>query len=237
MTTKKDKNKLVAKRMESHLPEVKQFSHQELLDMSGIYSKSNLAPPHLKTSESIYIAMRWALALGVDPFLGLRDIFVIENIPSLRIEAAIALVESSGFCEYIEQEFIGNPFDDEFTAICKVKRKGRKEHISTFSVKDAKIAKLWGKKTANGKDTVWITYPKRMLMYRALGFAIRDIFPDVLRGAKLYEEVIDYAQFEVVEDKSTSNNVDVTVVNSSQNNKKSGMGRLMDSMNDEPPQE
>lgn len=233
----KDENKLVARKMESHLPEVKQFSHQELVDMSNIYHKSKLAPPHLQTPESIYIAFRWALALGVDPFLGLRDIFVIENIPSLRTEAAIALVESSGFCEYIEQSFIGEPFEDSFTAVCKVKRKGRKEHTSTFSVKDAKTAKLWGKKTSSGKDTVWITYPKRMLMYRAVGFAIRDIFPDVLRGAKLYEEVIDYSQFEVVEDKSSTQDVNVKVISSNTSNKKSGFGKMMDSMNEEPPQQ
>jgi hypothetical protein len=229
----KDENKLVSKKIESQLTKIKEYSHSELIDMANIYHKSKLAPPHLQTVESIYIAFRWALALNIDPFLGLRDIFVIENIPSIRTEAAIALVESSGFCEYIEQSFSGIPFDDNFAAICKVKRKGRKEHVSTFSVKDAKIAKLWGKKTKDGKDTAWILYPKRMLMYRAVGFAIRDVFPDVLRGAKLYEEIIDYPNFEIIEDKSNIDNIDVKVISKEKN--KNGLKKLLDIMDEEPP--
>lgn len=233
---KNDKKELiVSKRMESQLPAVKEYSHDELLQMSNIYYKSQMIPTHLKTPEAVYIAMRWALALGVDPFLGLRDIFVIENIPSVRTEAAIALVQSSGFCEMIKQEFIGNPFDDSFTAICKVKRKGGEEHISTFSVKDAKTALLWGKKTNSGKATAWVTYPKRMLMYRAVGFALRDIFPDVLRGAKLYEEVIDYAQYEIVEDKSTQEGVNVTVIANKTN--ASGLNKIKNTMDEAPPED
>lgn len=223
-------DRLVSKKMDSHLPEVKDYSHEQLLEMAGIYNKSRLAPPHLQTPEAIYIAMRWALALKCDPFLGLRDIFVIDNIPSLRTEAAIALVESSGFCEHFEQYFEGNFADDTFTAVCKVKRKGRNEHISKFSVRDAKIAKLWGKKTKNGLDTAWCTYPKRMLMYRAVGFAIRDVFPDVLRGSRLYEEVADYAQYEIVND-SSSPDRNVRVVKKGG----SGLSKVRETMNEEPP--
>jgi hypothetical protein len=231
------KDMLISKRMESQLPTIKEYSHEDLDKMSNIYFKSKLIPEHLKSPESVYIAMRWALALGIDPFLGLRDIFIIDNIPSIRTEAAIALVESSGFCEYIEQTFIGTPYDDSYTAICTVRRKGRKEHISTFSVKDAKDAKLWGKKTKTGADTTWITYKKRMLMYRAVGFALRDIFPDVLRGAKLYEEVIDYSQYTVIEDASTSGNINVKVINTEKSSGGSGLSKVMSIMNEEPPED
>lgn len=231
------KDMLISKRMESQLPAVKEYSHEDLDKMSNIYFKSKLIPEHLKSPESVYIAMRWALALGIDPFLGLRDIFIIENIPSIRTEAAIALVESSGFCEYIEQTFIGNPYDDSYTAICTVRRKGRKEHTSTFSVKDAKDAKLWGKKTKTGADTTWITYKKRMLMYRAVGFALRDIFPDVLRGARLYEEAIDYSQFSIVEDSSTSESINVKVINTEKSSGGSGLSKVMNIMNEEPPED
>jgi hypothetical protein len=181
--------------------------------MSNIYYKSKLLPEHLTTPESAYIAMRWCLGLGIDPFLGLRDIFVIDGIPSVRTEAAIAMVEASGFCQNIEQYFEGNPFDDSYTAVCKVVRKGRREHVSKFSVKDAKTAGLWGKKTKSGQNTSWVSYPHRMLMYRAVGFALRDIFPDVLRGARLYEEVKDYNSVEIVEEKVTSSGEVNVVVN------------------------
>lgn len=224
---------LTPKKLESRLPEVKEYSHTQLLEMAGIYQKSKLAPPHLQTPEAIYIAMRWALALQCDPFLGLRDIFVIDNIPTLRTEAAISLVESSGFCENLEQYFDGEWGTDDYTAVCVVKRKGRREHVSKFSVRDAKIAKLWGKKTKSGQETAWCLYPKRMLMYRAVGFAIRDVFPDVLRGSRLYEEVVDYTQYDIIEQTSDGSTMSIKVAPK----KNTGISKVIDAMNDEPPEE
>lgn len=195
---------LVANKLKGQNSEIKQYSHEQLMEMATIFHKSGLLPAHIKSVESCYVSMRWAMALQIDPFLGLRDIFVIDNIPSLRTEAAIALVEASGFCENIEQYFEGSINDDTYTAVCKTKRKDRKEHVSKFSVADAKLANLWGKKTPSGKPTGWITYPSRMLMYRAVGFALRDIYPDVLRGARLLEETRDYADYEEIVDNGTN---------------------------------
>ena len=53
---------------------------------------------------------------------------------------------------------------------------------ASFSVEDAKKAGLWG------KQGPWQQYPKRMLQMRARGFAVRDAFPDVLRGLITAEE-------------------------------------------------
>ena len=53
-------------------------------------------------------------------------------------------------------------------------------------------AGLWG------KQGPWKQYPKRMLQMRARGFAIRDAFPDALRGMYMAEEVQDITEKEVV---------------------------------------
>jgi hypothetical protein len=231
----KNKNEIIKHRkLESQL-EIKQYTHDEILQMSNIYYKSNMLPSHLKTPEAAYVAMMWCTGLNLHPFLGLRDIFVIDNIPSLRTEAALALVEASGFSENIEQFFTGKPYEDDFTATCIVHRKGRKPHTSTFSVKDAKDAHLWGKKTKTGQDTSWITYKKRMLMYRAVGFALRDIYPDVLRGAVLYEELKDFTQYEIVSD--TSNDESVNVVIEKKSSYKSGSEKVRDIMSEDPPED
>lgn len=229
----KDENKLYPTKSKSLMPELKQLNTEEIKEQAMIYFKSGLAPNHLKNWEAVFIAISWAQSLGIHPILGLRDIFVIDNIPSLRTEAAMALVEISGYCEYIEQEFIGNPYDDDYTAVCKIKMKGRKEHTSTFSVSDAKRAKLWGKKTKTNQDTTWITYPMRMLMYRAVGFAIRDVAPHVLRGARLYEEVIDYPQYEIIDNKSTSSEINVTVSPKKSSGGLKSIGDAMDLDNDD----
>jgi len=216
----------------------KEYSIEELLQMSEIFYKSNLAPTHFKSKEAIFIGMKWAGAIGLDPFLGLKDIFVIDNIPNIKTEAGIALVEASGFCENIEQYFTGNEYDDDFTAVCIVKRKGRKEHVSKFSVKDAKVAKLWGKKTANNKDTAWVNYPRVMMMYRAVGFALRSIFPDALRGAVLREEIADYREVELTESKMGDDGLNITVQKKDNNSGTSNFNRatkVKSNLNDLPP--
>jgi hypothetical protein len=58
--------------------------------------------------------------------------------------------------------------------------------VGRFSVADAKRAGLWG------KSGPWTQYPRRMLQLRARGFALRDAFPDVLKGLVTAEEAQDY---------------------------------------------
>lgn len=47
-----------------------------------------------------------------------------------------------------------------------------------------------------GKQGPWTQYPKRMMQMRARSWALRDVFPDVLRGMPVAEEVMDYAPTE-----------------------------------------
>ncbi|MNR13270.1 hypothetical protein D3C85_1296650 [compost metagenome] len=91
----------------------------------------------------------------------------------------IALVRSSPLCEYIYET------DDGETATCRVKRRGEEEQVRTFSMTDAKLAGLLG------KQGPWTQYPKRMRQMRARSFALRDVFPDVLKGMPVAEEVMD----------------------------------------------
>lgn len=58
----------------------------------------------------------------------------------------------------------------------------------TFTKDDAIKSKLWG------KAGPWQQYPDRMLQMRARGFAIRDAFPDAIKGIITYEELRDYPQ-------------------------------------------
>ena len=74
-------------------------------------------------------------------------------------------------------------------ARCVLKRVGEKEYISEFTQADAVKAGLWTK-------TVWVSYPKRMLKYRARAYALRDIFPDVLEGLYLKEEIEESDNFD-----------------------------------------
>jgi hypothetical protein len=115
----------------------------------------------------------------------LQNIAVINGKPSVYGDAAMALVQASSVCEDVEEYFEGEGTTNP-VAVCVAKRKGRKPVTAKFSVEDAKRAGLWG------KGGPWSAYPKRMMQMRARGFALRDAFPDVLKGLITAEEAQDY---------------------------------------------
>jgi hypothetical protein len=125
------------------------------------------------------IAMQWGAELGLKPLQALQNLAIINGRPSLWGDAVIALVRGSALCEYVVEE------DDGSRAVCKVKRRGEPEQTRTFSMNDAKAAGL------AGKQGPWTQYPKRMRQMRARAFALRDVFPDVLRGLPVAEELMD----------------------------------------------
>ena len=86
--------------------------------------------------------------------------------------------------------------EDETEAICIAKRRGQPDVIRTFSIADAKQAGLWG------KPGPWQSSPKRMLQMRARSFALRDQFPDVLKGINSREESEDIVQMQAAESRA-----------------------------------
>lgn len=147
--------------------------------------QAGMAPKSLDSPEKITIAIMTGLEVGLKPLQAVQGIAVINGNPSIWGDAAIGLVMGSGLVEDIK-EFIECE-GDLMTAKCVIKRKGIESPVTgSFSVGDAKCARLWG------KAGPWTQYPKRMLQMRARGFALRDSFPDILKGLKIQEEVLDY---------------------------------------------
>lgn len=158
----------------------------EAMKFSEMLARSSMVPRQYQGKpEDVLVACQWGREIGLAPMQALQNIAVINGKPSVYGDAAMALVQASSVCEGIEEtieaEGTGNPI-----AICIANRKGRKPVIAKFSVEDAKRAGLWG------KQGPWTAYPKRMLQMRARGFALRDAFPDVLKGLITAEEAQDY---------------------------------------------
>jgi hypothetical protein len=158
----------------------------EAMEFSKMLAGSTMVPKAYQGKpQDIMVCVQWGMELGLAPMQALQNIAVINGKPSVYGDAALALVQASSLCEgideYIENEGTPNP-----VAVCVAKRKGRNPVISRFSVEDAKRAGLWG------KGGPWQSYPKRMLAMRARGFALRDAFPDVLKGLITAEEAQDY---------------------------------------------
>ena len=155
-------------------------SLDEAFRFADMLATSDLVPKDFQRKPgNILVAMQWGAEVGLKPLQALQNIAVINGRPSLWGDAVIALARSSPVCEYvIEQE-------DGDTAVCRVKRRGEPEQVRTFSAADAKIAGL------AGKAGPWTQYPRRMRQMRARAFALRDVFPDVLKGLPVAEELID----------------------------------------------
>jgi len=153
---------------------------EQALTFCDYLANSDLVPKDFKNKpENCLIAIQWGAELGLKPLQALQNLAIINGRPALWGDAVIALVRSSPLCESITES------DDGKTATCKVKRRGEDEEVRTFSMDDAKAAGL------AGKQGPWTQYPKRMRQMRARAFALRDVFPDVLRGMPIAEEIMD----------------------------------------------
>lgn len=152
----------------------------QAIEFAGILSKSNMVPKEFVGNPgNILVAIQWGMELGLQPMQAMQNIAVINGRPSLWGDAVIGIVKASPVCEYIVEEVT------DTTATCRAKRRGEPEQCRTFSMDDAKKAGL------QGKQGPWSQYPKRMMQMRARSWALRDVFPDVLRGMPVAEEVMD----------------------------------------------
>lgn len=152
----------------------------EALKFADYLAKSTIIPKDFSNNPgNILVAIQWGMELGLQPMQAMQNIAVINGRPALWGDAVIALVRSSPLCEYIYET------DDGETATIRVRRRGEEEQSRTFSMTDAKLANLVG------KQGPWSQYPKRMRQMRARAFALRDVFPDVLRGMPMAEELQD----------------------------------------------
>jgi hypothetical protein len=154
----------------------------EAQQLAELVAQSGFAPKEYRGKpQDCLMAMMAGNEVGLGPMASLQNIAVINGRPSIWGDAALALVKSSPDFEWIK-EWID---DQKGAAVCKVKRKGEDPVERTFSWDDAQRAGL------TKKDGPWKTYPKRMLQMRARSWAIRDVWPHVLKGLSIDEESSD----------------------------------------------
>ena len=155
----------------------------EAMEFAGMMSKSSIVPKDYQNNPgNILVAIQWGMEIGLQPLQSMQSIAVINGRPSIWGDAMLALVRSSGLLEAINEDVT------ESKAVCTIKRRGEQEVVREFSLQDAKQAGL------TGKQGPWSQYPKRMLQMRARAFALRDVFPDVLRGVHVAEEAQDISE-------------------------------------------
>ncbi len=156
----------------------------ELIDFADRAARSTMVPKdYVGKPENIILAVQMGAELGLAPMQSLQCIAVVNGRPAVFGDAMPGLCRQSPVCDDIEEWMDGE--GDTMTAFCRATRVGKKPMLAQFSVADARKAGLWG------KVGPWSQYPQRMLMWRARSWALRDAFPDVLRGLMAVEEARD----------------------------------------------
>lgn len=168
---------------QTRAPVLTPTTFEQLVTFADIAAASEFVPKDFRGRPgNIMLAVQMGSELGLSPMQSLQSIAVINGRPGVWGDGLIGLCRQSPLCEDIIERIDGE--GDAREAVCIAKRRGSAPVEGRFSVSDAKRAQLWGK-------DIWAKYPDRMLRSRARSYALRDAFPDVLRGLKMGEELID----------------------------------------------
>ncbi len=159
-------------------------SYAAVLDFTGQLVAAGMAPKG-KTKEQCAICVSFGLQMGLDVLASIQNIAVINGMPCVWGDALPGLVMASGLLEDIKTEYLPNVKDCAAVQVTARRRGIREPFVGMFSRRMAEQAGLWG------KQGPWTQYPVRMMLNRARAFALRDGFPDVLKGLRVAEEVMD----------------------------------------------
>lgn len=160
---------------------------QEVMDLAELMSKSEMVPKIYQGKPgNVTVAILAGSPLGLNPFSACQSFAVINGTPSLFGDALLGIVRGSGLLTKISETVSENGQ----VATCFITRRGEDPVCRTFTMDEAKKAGLLG------KQGPWQSYPKRMLQMRARAFALRDVFPDILRGIGIAEEIEDIGRTE-----------------------------------------
>lgn len=156
------------------------------MQLASKLASSELIPKSYRGKpQDLFVCWAMGYQIGLTPEQSQQCIAVINGKPAMWGDDMLALCMShKDFDDIIETPIVKADAIVGYT--CIVKRKGRADKESVFTLDMAKKAGLLA------KGGVWAQYPERMLKLRARGFCLRDAFPDALKGIKPREEVEDY---------------------------------------------
>ena len=159
---------------------------EEAMSMAKLMAQSEMVPKDYQGKPgNVLVAVQMGAELGLKPVQSLQNIAVVNGRPSVWGDGLRALIMSAPDLVNIEDSLD----DATITATCRITRKINGNNVkfeASFSKADAEAAGLWGRNT-------WKQYPKKMLEWRAFGFAARKAYADRLRGIQLAEESQDLA--------------------------------------------
>jgi len=151
--------------------------------VAKILAASTMIPAHFKNNiGNCIIALNYAARTGVDPFMVMQKMYVINGKPAIETQLQVALFNASGKFTPLRYKLTGEGDKRQCVAIATDKRTGEEIEGPVVSLEMAKLEK-WGCK--------WETLPELMLRYRSATFFIRLYSPETTLGLYTKDEMED----------------------------------------------
>jgi hypothetical protein len=160
----------------------------DLMAFAKMAVVNNAAPKGMNEGQAA-IAIAVGLERGLGAMGGLQALVIINGVVSWRGHAALGMIQQSGLLipGTLQSWTEGTIEDGTAVGICRAHRIGYPQpFVRKFSLKDAKVAGLWG---PGAKDGPWKTRPTNMLEWRAVGDLARFHFSEALAGIPIAEDV------------------------------------------------
>jgi hypothetical protein len=166
------------------------LSLDSLMEVSRVLAVSNLLPQALRGKPAdVLITIMYGQELGMTPMESILGIYVVNGRPGLSGQKWLERVRKAGHRAYVPCATCGQgktehrgadhtyvaDHDDQHCTMTIVRGDSGDEHTETFTWADAERAKLTGKE-------VWKSWPKRMLLWRAVTTCATVICPEVASG-------------------------------------------------------
>lgn len=156
-------------------------SFDEMWKLADAIVKAGIRSSTIKNAYQALCVIQYGFEVGLGPMSSIKCITFKGEVPTIDGDAAKALILQSGYCRYIKTWTEGK--GNSLVGYCETLRQDDETPYQTkFTWDDAVRAKL------TSRDA-WVKYPERMVQYRALGYAARDMYPDVLQGLHITQEI------------------------------------------------
>jgi len=147
---------------------------------------SRLLPRALNSPEAAFTVIMAGRELGLTAMQSLRSLHVIEGRPVMSADLMMALCLRSPVCEHFRLIT-----STDVIATYEAKRRGQEPVRLSFTIEQAKAAKL------TGKDN-WIKFAAAMLRARCVAALARIVFADLMLGVYETDEIGPAQQAQVV---------------------------------------
>lgn len=152
----------------------------DLAAMAVMLANADAVPAALRQRPNdVFLVLLTARDLSVSLTTAMREFHVIEGKVTISPKSKLALVRTSGLGRIWPDP--GNDAESATWHATRTDQPGERWSY-TFTMDEARAITQKGKILAE-KDN-WRNYPKRMLSWRAVGYLLDDIFPEV--GTGLY---------------------------------------------------